>query len=123
MKQNKLAFRELTEKYHNDIMGQIALAIYEYHLDRDTIYELSDEAEEAYEEIVEKYNEHFNLKWTSSSQSDLDALERSELSTRTKAPEMIGRLAIILWIYTNGKFNHSVQKYCVFRLCNPTYHM
>ena len=33
------------------------------------------------------------------SQPDLDYMEKSEISVRTKAPELIGRLTCILWIY------------------------
>ena len=38
--------------------------IYLHHLDNDILYELSQEAEETYEEICEKYNDQFNLKWS-----------------------------------------------------------
>ena len=36
------------------------------------------------------------------SQETLDESEKSEISVRTKAPELIGRLATNLWIYCNG---------------------
>lgn len=100
--ENKQAYKKITSTYDDNIMGKVGLAIYEYHHGNHMIYELSPEAEEAYEDIVQKYNDQFNLKWMSSSQSDLDASERSEIAVRTKAPELIGRLSILLWIYTNG---------------------
>ena len=38
--------------------------MYNYHKDRSIMYELNAEAEVAYKEIVEKYNDQFNLKWS-----------------------------------------------------------
>lgn len=38
------------------------------------------------------------------SQVTLSAEERAEINVRTKAPELIGRLSIVLWIYCNGMF-------------------
>ena len=38
--------------------------IYNYHKDKSIMYKLDAEAEVVYEEIVEKYNDQFNLKWS-----------------------------------------------------------
>ena len=86
-------------------MGKIALAIFQHHYDKDTLYSLGKEAKEKYEEIVEAYNEQFNLKWASSQDTPdaLDNEDRAEISTRSKASTLIGRLTVILWIYVNGK--------------------
>lgn len=86
-------------------MGKVALAIYNYHKDDSIIYILTEEAEKVYEEVVDKYNEQFNLKWSSSQDEVvLDSQERAEICVRSKATELVGRLSIILWIYTNGMF-------------------
>ena len=37
------------------------------------------------------------------SQPELDAMERDDICVRTKAGELIGRLSIVLWIYSEGK--------------------
>ena len=37
------------------------------------------------------------------SQEALDFTERDQISVCTKAPELIGRFACVLWIYCNGK--------------------
>ena len=95
MRENKQAYRDMSKKYDPDLLGKIALGIYDYHYGKKIVYQLSDEAEEVYEEIVEKYNEQFNMKWASS-QQNLDALDKAEISVRTKAPELIGRLSVIL---------------------------
>ena len=51
------------------------------------------------------------LQWTiiflsgdmdSCSQATLDDEEKSEISVQTKAPEIIGRLTCVMWIYCNG---------------------
>ena len=39
-------------------------ATYNYHKDKSTMYDLDAEAEVVYEEIVEKYSDQFNLKWS-----------------------------------------------------------
>ena len=40
---------------------------------------------------------------TLGSQEQLDSYEKAEICVRTKAPELIGRLCCVLWIYNNGK--------------------
>ena len=73
-------------------------------------YKLNDEAEDLYEEIFDKYNGQFNFKYSGSSepclsQSQLDYYEKLEINVRVKAPELIGRLTCVLWIYCNGMNN------------------
>ena len=64
MKENKAASRELGKLFDPNIMGVVMKAIYLHHRDKDTLYEFSQEAEEVYEDICEKYNDQFNLKWS-----------------------------------------------------------
>ena len=76
-------------------------AIVEFHKMQDILYTLDEEAESVFEVITDKLNDQFNLKYTSSSQisvsqSDLDNTEKSELSVRTKATEIIRRLTCVL---------------------------
>ena len=54
----------MRDKYHPDLIGQIALAIYNHHKDRKIVYRLDPYAEEVYEHIAEKYNGQFNLKYS-----------------------------------------------------------
>ena len=83
-----------------------------HHLETDTCYTLSVEAEKVFEEITDKYSGQFNLKYgtasqLSASQPVLDLEEKSEICVRTKATELIGRLTCVLWVYCNGKhINH-----------------
>lgn len=70
---------------------------------------MTEEADRTYERIIDKLNDQFNLKYTSSSQisesqPDLNNTEKSELSVRTKGTEIIGRLTCALWIYCNGMY-------------------
>ena len=83
-------------------------SILTHHHNRGITYELDEEADKLYEQIVDKFNDQYNLKYTSASQisasqPDLNMEEKAELCVRTKATEIIGRLACILWIYCNGK--------------------
>lgn len=62
-KENKEASKQLKETYPSDLVGKIALAIYNHHKDTKIIYELDSESEDIYEHITEKYNGQFNLKY------------------------------------------------------------
>ena len=87
-------------------MGKLAMALFKHHKDANIEYALDEEAREVYSKMVDKYNEQFNLKW-SNSQEDatlLDSQERAEICVRSKATELIGRLSIILWIYTKSLY-------------------
>ena len=60
-----------------------------------------------FEEICDKLNGLFNMKYStgsqlSSSQTPLDTADKAEINVRTKATELIGRLACILWVYCKG---------------------
>lgn len=143
----KESSRKLRSTYDHDLIGKVCLAIYDYHHDQHICYELNDDAENLYEQIFDRYNEQFNLKYAGnllfieifhricttlaafvmfyvctvtmlhitiisfvvsdeedpmSSQPKLEFSERCEISVRTKAAELIGRLATVLWIYCNG---------------------
>ena len=92
--------------YDENLMGKIALAIFDHHNTNPTTYKLGSEAKECYDDIVETYNEQFNLKWSSSQdgKEPCDSDDKAEISTRSKAPTLIGRLSVILWIYFNGMY-------------------
>ena len=38
------------------------------------------------------------------SQPELDSVEKSEICVRSKAPELIGRLACVMWVYSKGTY-------------------
>ena len=104
---NRKAYREMCQKYDDNIIGQVMEAILEHHKDKDILYTLNEEAEGIFEVITDKLNDQFNFKYTSSSQipasqPDLDNTEKLELSVRTKATEIIGRLTCILLVYCKG---------------------
>ena len=85
----------------------IMAKILAFHLNKDTCYTLSEEAEEIFEAITDKYSGQFNLKYSTSSQlsasqPELDLEEKSEICVHTKATELIGRLTCVLWVYCNG---------------------
>ena len=61
---NRLVSKKLQQNYDDKIIGKIANAIYNYHKDKSIMYELDAEGEVVYEEIVQKYNDQFNLKWS-----------------------------------------------------------
>lgn len=94
------------ETYDENLMGKIALAIYEHHSVNEITYKLGEEAKKCYDEIVEAYNDQFNIKWSStqSGQEGCDSDDKDNIATRSKAPTLIGRLSVILWIYFNGKY-------------------
>ena len=97
------------DTYHENIVGMVLYEILKHHHDKGIHYELNPEAEDMFEEIIDNYNAQFNLKYSthsshlSSSQPELDTSEREEIFVRTKAAELVGRLACVLSIYCNGK--------------------
>ena len=104
----------MCSKYDPDIVGQVMEAILEHHKKTDVLYTLNEEAESVFEVITDKLNDQFNLKYTSASQisasqPDLDNTEKSELSVRTKATEIIGRLTCVLWVYCKGTFVYMIN--------------
>ena len=97
----------MCSKYDADTVGQVMEAIVEFHKSQNVLYTLKEEAESVFEVITDKLNDQFNLKYTSAlqisaSQPDLDNTEKSELSVRTKATEIIGRHTCVLWVYCKG---------------------
>ena len=52
-------------------------------------------------EIISSYNNSGESEI--GSQGALDYTEKDEISVCTKAPELIGRVMCVLWIYCNGK--------------------
>ena len=83
--------------YDDHVVGQDMSKIFVHHSETGTCYKLDEEAEKVYENITDKYNGQFNLKYSSASQLSasqpvLDLEEKSEICVRTKANELIGRL-------------------------------
>ena len=106
--ENREAYRKLVNGYDANIMGMAMEGILLIHKDKKITYTLSQEADKLYKKIIDKLNDHFNLKYTSvsqlsASQPDLNNNEKSKLSVHTKGTEIIGRLTCSLWIYCNGK--------------------
>ena len=96
------------ETYNENIVGMVLYEILKHHYEKGIHYELDSDAEDLFEEIIDQYNAQFNLKYStssshlSSSQPELDTSEREEIFVRTKAAELVGRLACVLSIYCNG---------------------
>ena len=106
-KTNKEAAKKLLSNFNENIVGQVLHSIITYHLDAKINYELSEEAEDIFEVIIDNYNSQFNLKYStnsqvSNSQPELDTSEREDIFVRTKAAELVGRVACVLSIYCNG---------------------
>ena len=72
----------MNETYDKDLIGKVCLALFKIHHEKAICYKLNDEAEDhRYEEIFDKYNGQFNLKYSGSSepcssQSQLDHYEK-----------------------------------------------
>ena len=80
--------------YDDHVVGQVMSKIFAHHSETDTCNTLDEEAEKVYENITDKYNGQFNLKYSSASQLSasqpvLDLEEKSEICVRTKANELI----------------------------------
>ena len=109
-KTNKEAAKKLMSKFDENIVGKVLHAILTHHFESGIHYELSEEAEEMFEVIIDNYNSQFNLKYSTSSsqitssQPELDTSEREDIFVRTKAAELVGRIACVLSIYCNGKY-------------------
>ena len=63
MKENKRAARKLLSNYDENLIGEICLHIFNYHAQNQVVYELDEDAAEVYEEMFDKYNGQFNLKY------------------------------------------------------------
>ena len=59
-----------------------------------------------------------NYTYSSGSQENLDELDKADIAVHTKAPELIGHLCCVLWIYVmspgfeeepNGDTEHSMS--------------
>ena len=116
----------MCSKYYPDIVGQVMEVILEHHKKTDVLYTLNEEAESVFEVITDKLNDQFNLVYTSASQisasqPDLDNTEKSELSVRTKATEIIGRLTCVLWVYCKGTFVYMINSLIISLLMTNTY--
>ena len=105
--------------FNENIVGQVLHAIITYHLDVKINYQLSEEAEDMFEVIIDNYNSQFNLKYSTSSQlsnsqPELDTSEREDIFVRTKAAELVGRVACVLSIYCNGMHYLKTINFIIF---------
>ena len=101
------AAKEMREQYDKDIVGKVALAIFRHHKASQVIYELSDEAQQYFDGILDnlasQFNSHYDMEEEpTDSQPVLNDEQRADIDVRTKAAELIGRMSGILWIYNNG---------------------
>ena len=107
-KTNKEAAKKLLAEFNENIVGMVLYNILTHHYEENTHYEFDNDAEDLFEEIIDNYNAQFNLKYStsssqiSSSQPELDTSEHEEIFVRTKAAELVGRVACVLSIYCNG---------------------
>lgn len=62
--ENKKAAKVLMEDYEDDILGKIALELYRFHRTADMVYSLDADAEELFEDMFDKYNGQFNMKYS-----------------------------------------------------------
>ena len=102
------AAKEMKETYDKDLIGKIALSVYRHHNSSAVTYELGEEAQSYFDQILDnlasQFNSHYNLDDDiTDSQPVLSSQQRADIEVRTKAGELIGRLSCVLWIYRNGK--------------------
>ena len=110
--ENRKAYKEMNENFEETYIGKVMKRILLFHQDKDIIYKFENEGDKLFEEICDKLNGLFNLKYStgsqvSSSQTPLDTADKAEINVRTKATELIGCLACILWVYCKG-----ISSYC-----------
>lgn len=53
----------LKSEFQADTMGKVVLGIFKSHFNANIVYELDDEAMEAFESIYDKYNGQYNMKY------------------------------------------------------------
>ena len=58
------ACAQLMRDYPPDFMGCIIMGIFDLHYQSNIVYELDDEAKGLFEEIFNKYNGQYNLKYS-----------------------------------------------------------
>ena len=61
-KTNKETAKELMSTYPEHIVGMVLYEILKHHFEKNIHYELSSEAEDLFEEIMDNYNAQFNPK-------------------------------------------------------------
>ena len=102
------AAKEMREQYDTNIVGKVALAVLNHHKALQVIYELSTEAQDYFDTILDnlasQFNSHYDMeKDLTESQPVLSDEQRADIDVHTKAAELIGCLSARLWIYNNGK--------------------
>lgn len=61
--ENMAAGKEILNKYDEHLIGEICLRIFSYHSENPICYELDNDASKVYQEMFDKYNGQFNLKY------------------------------------------------------------
>ena len=97
----------MNENFEETYKGKVMERIVLFHQNKDIIYKFDNEGDELFGKICDKLNGLFNLKYStssqiSSSQTPLDTADKAEINVWTKATELIGCLAYILWVYCKG---------------------
>ena len=115
--ETRKAAKEMRENYDKDIVGKVALAVFHYHKSSQVIYELSQEAQDYFDSILDnlasQFNSHYHMEDNVTElQPALNDEQQVDIDVQTKAAELIGRMSGILWIYNNG----------IYSMCNTSKH-
>ena len=99
----------MRQRFQPDLIGKVALGVYRHHKSSDTLYELSEDAQDYFDGILDnlasQFNSHYDMDdELTESQPPLNDEQRADIDVRTKAAELIGRLSAVLWIYNNGQY-------------------
>ena len=102
------AAQDIRSEFDESIMGKVALSIFLHHNASAVTYALCESAQEYFDKIIDNLAMQFNCHYDqvdtlTDSQPTLDSQQRADIDVRTKAAELMGRLACVLWIYCNGK--------------------
>ena len=97
----------MSQEYDKDIVGKVALAVFCHHKSSQVIYELSQEAQDYFDGILDnlasQFNSHYDMEENlTESQPLMSDEQRADIDVHTKAAELIGGMSGILWIYNNG---------------------
>ena len=61
--ENVFAARKLEETFPEDMLGKVALGIFNHHKDQNIVYKLDEEAEEVFKYIHNKFRSNFNMNY------------------------------------------------------------
>ena len=80
----------MNENFEETYIGKVMERILLFHQDKDIMYKFDNEGDKLFEEICNKLNGLFNLKYStafqiSSSQTPLDTADKAEINVHAKA--------------------------------------